>query len=208
MTGCFGCRILWAAVRRVSGSAVCASARTPRREGTIRHGAREGRPVGRVSRARPPCLRDVRNPHYGFFADVQEANPWKSLLNGFGEFLDVEEWTDRSDDVSFSYVLTPHRRSRSFWLLWLSAVGPYALLAYGEGPDTPLARADVVTGCGENRPAEEDRVIDLLRDAGLTLLSAEEIEATVDFRPPDGRFPVSTFVMLFGESDVPWWHDG
>lgn len=58
-----------------------------------------------------------------------------------------------------------------------------------------LARADVVTGFGEDRQAEEKRIIELLRDAGLTLLSAEEVEATVDFHPPDGRFPVSTFVM-------------
>lgn len=151
---------------------------------------------------------DLRNPYYGFFADAQGNNPWKPLLRGFGEFLDVEEWTDRTDDVSFSYVLTPHRRSRSSWSLWLSAVGPYALLAYSEDPDTPLARADVVTGSGEDRHAEEKRIIEMLRDAGLTLLSAEEIEMTVDFHPPDGRFPVSTFVMLFGESDVPWWHDG
>ncbi|MER6793505.1 hypothetical protein [Amycolatopsis mediterranei] len=42
----------------------------------------------------------------------------------------------------------------------------------------------------------------------MTLLGAEEIEMTVDFRPPDDRFPVSAFVMLFGESDVPWWHEG
>ncbi|WP_410586215.1 hypothetical protein [Amycolatopsis sp. lyj-23] len=151
---------------------------------------------------------DLRNPYYGFFADAQENDPWKSLLRRFAEFLSVEEWTDRTDDVSFSYVLTPHRRSRSAWLLWLSAVGPYAFLAYGEDPDTPLARADVVTGSAENRPAEENRIIEMLREAGLTLLSAEEIEATVDFHPPDGRFPVSTFVLLFGESDVPWWHGG
>lgn len=39
---------------------------------------------------------DLRNPYYGFFADVQEDNPWKPLLHGFGEFLDVEEWTGRS----------------------------------------------------------------------------------------------------------------
>ncbi|WP_328614436.1 hypothetical protein OHS18_41250 [Amycolatopsis sp. NBC_00355] len=151
---------------------------------------------------------DLRNPYYGFFADAQENNPWKSLLRGFGEFLDVEEWTDRTDDVSFSYVLSPHRRSRSGWLLWLSAVGPYAFLAYGDDPDTPLARDDVVTDFGEDRPAEEKRIIELLRNAGLTLLSAEEIEMTVDFHPPDGSFPVSAFVMLFSESDVPWWHEG
>ncbi|MEV7098892.1 hypothetical protein AB0M80_39290 [Amycolatopsis sp. NPDC051045] len=66
----------------------------------------------------------------------------------------------------------------------------------------------MVTGFGENRPAEEKRIIEMLREAGLTWLSAGEIEATVDFHPPDGRFPVSTFVLLFGESDVPWWHDG
>jgi len=150
---------------------------------------------------------DLQNPYYGFFSDALRDNRWKSLLDGLGEFLDVEDWTD-SLDVSVSYTLTPRRRRWSGWSLWLSAVGPYAFLAYGEDPDTPLTRADVVAGAGENRPAEEKRIIELLRAAGLTLLSAEEIEATVDFRPPDGRFPVSTFVMLFGESDVPWWHDG
>ncbi|MGW4062826.1 hypothetical protein ACWEGE_31400 [Amycolatopsis sp. NPDC004747] len=150
---------------------------------------------------------DLQNPYYGFFSDALRDNRWKPLLDGFREFLDVEDWTDPLD-VSVSYTLQPHRRSRSGWSLWLSAVGPYAFLAYGDAPDTPLARADVVTGADENRPLEEKRIIELLREAGLTLLSAEEVEATVDFHPPDGRFPVSTFAMLFGESDVPWWHGG
>jgi hypothetical protein len=148
---------------------------------------------------------DLRNPYYGFFADALNDNPWKPLLRGFEEFLKVEDWTDRTDDVSFSYVLEPRRRSRSVWSLWLSAVGPYSFLTYSDAGNE-LARADVVTGLGQGRPAEEARIIGMLRAAGLTLLSAEEIEMTVDFHPPDGRFPVSAFVLLFGESDVPWWH--
>ncbi len=147
---------------------------------------------------------DLQNPYYGFFSDALRDNRWKPVLDGFREFLHVEDWTDPLD-VSVSYTLQPHRRSRSAWSLWLSAVGPYSLLTYSDA-GRELARADVVTGFGEDRPAEEKRIIELLRDAGLTLLSAEEVEATVDFHPPDGRFPVSAFVMLFGESDVPWWY--
>ncbi|WIY02430.1 hypothetical protein QRX60_00715 [Amycolatopsis mongoliensis] len=92
------------------------------------------------------------------------------------------------------------------WSLWLSAVGPFALLARTP-VDGEIARSDVVVGVGPETPPEGARIITLLREAGVRLLSAEEVETTVvDFLPWDGRFPVSLFVVLFGDTDVPWWH--
>ncbi|WP_326948315.1 hypothetical protein OG439_05850 [Amycolatopsis sp. NBC_01307] len=146
---------------------------------------------------------DLRKPDYGFFQDALATRPWEPVMARLQEFLRVEDWTDREDDVSFSYVLTTGRRSPG-WLLWLSAVGPFALLVYCPADDE-IVRADVVVEANPDRPSEM-RVVAVLREAGVRLLSAGEIETTVDFRPMDGRFPVSLFVLVFGDTDVPWWH--
>jgi hypothetical protein len=149
------------------------------------------------------AYRDLQDPDYGFVAEALAAQPWRPVVDQLRQFLRVEDWTDREDDVSFSYVLKAGRRS-PVWLLWLSAVGPFALLACPA--DTELGRADVVTAPRADGPAEETRIIRVLREARLRLLTAAVVESTVDFRPPDGRFPTSVFVLLFGDSDVPWWH--
>lgn len=64
----------------------------------------------------------------------------------------------------------------------------------------------MVTGVIPGRRAEEERIVTAIQEAGVRLLGAEKIETTVDFRPWDGRFPASLFVMIFGDTDVPWWH--
>jgi hypothetical protein len=149
---------------------------------------------------------DLQKPDYSFFSEALETLPWRPVIDQLRQFLRVEDWTDREDDVSFSYVLKPGHRARAAWLLWLSAVGPFALLTYGLA-DTELERGHVLTEPRAEGPAEEARIVQVLRDAGLQLLSAEEVESTVvDFRPWNGKFPASTFVLLFGDTDVPWWH--
>lgn len=151
---------------------------------------------------------DLQNPDYGFFGDALEVRPWRPVVDRLREFMRVEDWTDREDGVSFTYELQVKRRRRHapVWSVWLSAVGPFALLGGGP-PDIELRRADVVTKPRPDGHADEARIIQVLEEAGIQLLSAEEVEWTVnDFRPWDGRFPVSVFVLLFGESDVPWWH--
>jgi hypothetical protein len=49
------------------------------------------------------------------------------------------------------------------------------------------------------------RIIDTIHAAGFSLLSAEDVEATVIFKPYQEVFPVTLFVMLFEEEEVPWW---
>jgi hypothetical protein len=147
---------------------------------------------------------DLQKPDYGFFSQALRDRPWESLVERLRRFLRVEDWTDREDDVSFSYEMQVGRSSPA-WSLWLSAVGPFALLAYSSAGGE-LLRSDVVVDVGSEMPPEGTEIITLLRDSGVRLLSAEEVETTVDFRPADGRFPASLFVMLFGDSDVPWWH--
>ncbi|MCR6485135.1 hypothetical protein M8542_20095 [Amycolatopsis sp. OK19-0408] len=129
---------------------------------------------------------DLRKPGYAFFEEALRTRPWEPLVERLRQVMRVEDWTDREDDVSFSYVLDRSRHSEA-WLLWLSAVGPFALLVHAPAPAAePMARSGVITG--------------------VRLLSAEEVETTVDFAPAGGRFPASLFVLLFGDSDVPWWH--
>jgi len=127
------------------------------------------------------------------------------LLNRLQRFLTVEEWTDREDDVCLSYVLQTGPGS-AVWSLWLSLAGPFALLTSTADGET-VARADVVTELTSELPPEAGQILQLLDEAGAQLLSAAEIESTAAFRPASGTVPASVFVMLFGDTDVPWWHE-
>lgn len=160
---------------------------------------------------------DLHKPNYSFFSEAWERQPWKPVIDELRQFLRVEDWTNGNDDVSFSYVLQPprrfsvlrrERRPALAWSLWLSAVGPFALFAGGPA-DIELHREEVIVEPRADGPAEEARVVEILKKAGLKLLSADDIEQTVvEFRPWDGRFPASVFVVLFSDTDVPWWHVG
>lgn len=158
---------------------------------------------------------DLLKPDYSFFSEAWEQQPWRPVVDELRQFLRVEDWTNGNDDVSFSYVLQPprrfsllrrERRPAMAWTVWLSAVGPFALFAGGPA-DTELVREEVIVEPRPDGPAEEARVVEILKKAGVKLLSAEDVEQTVvEFRPWDGRFPASVFVVLFSDTDVPWWH--
>lgn len=168
-----------------------------------------------VTRYARQAYGDLHKPDYSFFSTALEEQPWRALADELRQFLRISDETDYEDGVSFCYALEPPRRFSllrreprlaKVWTLWLSAVGPFALFAGGP-PYTELVREGVIVEPRPDGPIEEARVIEILKDAGLKLLSAEDIEQTVvEFRPWDGRFPASVFVVLFGDTDVPWWH--
>lgn len=158
---------------------------------------------------------DLLKPDYKFFAEALEAQPWRALVEELRQFLRVSDETDYEDGVSFCYALEPPRRfsllrreprPAKVWTVWLSAVGPFALFAGGP-PYVDLVREEVIVEPRPDGPPEEAQVVEILKEAGFKLLSANDIEQTVvEFRPWDGRFPASVFVVLFGDTDVPWWH--
>ncbi|MFI9386707.1 hypothetical protein [Kutzneria sp. NPDC052558] len=167
---------------------------------------------GVLARARQ-AYGDLQHPDDGFFALALAEQPWRPVVDRLREFLTVEEWTDREDGVSFSYVLARPRRRREpagpVWALWLSAVGPYGLLGYGAA-GSELAREEVRIAPFPDGPPEQYRLFDVLLAAGVELLSAEQVELSVpEFRPfraePDA-VPPPMFVLLFGDEDAPWRH--
>ena len=175
---------------------------------------------GVLARARD-AYGDLRAPTDRFFVEALRDQPWRGVVDRLREFLVVREVTDREDGVSFAYVLTRPRRwtwSRlgvqrraddSAWVLWLSAVGPYGLVGYGAA-GAELAREEVVTAPFAGGPEEQRPVFDVLRGAGVHLLSAEQVETSVpEFRPfrsDEDTVTPTVFTLLFGGEDVPWHH--
>ncbi|MEV1118193.1 hypothetical protein AB0I91_24280 [Actinosynnema sp. NPDC049800] len=147
---------------------------------------------------------DLGKPDYSFFQRARENNPWAGLLKSLSARFKLEDWTDWEDGVGFSYTVRSRADSNRSWSLWLSAVGPYALLCANVAET--LRRQDVITFADEADPDPADLVREL-HAASLTLLTADEVETTVDFTSFEGKYPASTFVLLFGEEDVPWWHE-
>jgi hypothetical protein len=152
------------------------------------------------------AYKDLGDPDYHFFAAALARDPWQGLTNELSAFVKVEDWTDRDNGVGFSYVLVDRHDKSASWSLWLSAVGPFAFLcvnpAHGE-----LRRQDVLVSPIGSTNSVERQIIGAIGASGARLLDAEAVETSVDFAASDGRFPTSVFVLLFGEDDVPWWHE-
>lgn len=144
------------------------------------------------------------DPDYGFFAAALEGCVWKNVIDELKGIVNVEDWTDREDGVGISLELSARGggRGSGVWSLWLSAVGPYALLAFSVGE---IRREDVLVSPRPDASCEERRIIEVLREANFLMVSADDAErAVVEFCPEEKDFPSSTFLMIFGESGVPW----
>ncbi|PRX44432.1 hypothetical protein B0I32_15119 [Nonomuraea fuscirosea] len=161
-------------------------------------------PVDDILRHARAAYGDLRKPDYLFFRHAQENNPWAGLLKSLSARFKLEDWSDWEDGVGFSYAVRGRADSKRSWSLWLSAVGPYAFLCANVAET--LRRQDVITSADVTDPDPAELVREL-HAAGATLLTADEIETTVDFTSFEGKYPASTFVLLFGEEDVPWWHE-
>jgi hypothetical protein len=193
----------------------------------------EGVDLGEVLAHARRSYGDLQNPDYGFYSYAPEprrrfdwlrgllgvrsdpagagveavAMPsWCAAIDQLRSFLHAEDWTG-PDDVSYSYTLATRRSGGGTWSLWLSAVGPFALLTYVPAGHRWIERAHVRTGSWPGGPPEAARIFEILRDAGVQLLRAADVEeAVVEFRPWHGRVPASVFTVLFSDDEVPWWH--
>jgi len=157
---------------------------------------------------------DLNDPDYGFFADGNRRKTLSAVINRLRQLVDVTDWSDYEDGVSLRSTLEEKRhwwQSKStepIWTLWLSAVGPFGLLLETPVTSSELSRDDVVMTIDESESQLGRRITGILREEGVRLLAPADVEATVGFKPYHEVFPVTAFVMLFEEENVPWWHPG
>jgi hypothetical protein len=140
------------------------------------------------------------DPQYFKISRVMEARPYEALIAAIEPEFHVTDTTDENDDVAFVYALNQQGRS---WILGLSAAGPFALFARVDLMSQ--AWTSILTPDTRDLDQREQWTMRKLEDAGLRLLSREELESTVPVTLPGEDSRATAYHALFANSGVlPW----
>ena len=143
----------------------------------------------------------LEDPRYFTITETMQRHPYEELIEEIGREFQVEDTTDENTDVSFIYAL--ERKSES-WALAISAVGPYAIFA--RGLPTSEAWGEILQPTSTGLLDHEVRLMRRLSDAGLRLLSKEELEHHIPLHIL-GRDPAEVRIYQAAFSDagiLPW----
>ncbi|GAA2621448.1 hypothetical protein SMC26_17460 [Actinomadura fulvescens] len=151
-----------------------------------------------ISRRIEDTYGSLAEPNFGSVAAGLEARPYDRLAEEIGTVFKVAEDVDPDDDHGFMYSL---ERGGRRWVLVLSLVGPYAAFArVSNAWDTLLTRTS------PDLSDEERWLVEKVSQAGLQLLTQEELERPIDlrlFNVEPGS--VRVFHALFTDSPgLPW----
>jgi len=156
---------------------------------------------------------DPMHPDWAFAEPEQRRRKLYPVIEPLRAAFKIVEFSNLDDGVSLSFELTEKRgwflrdssEAHAVWTLWLSAAAPVALLVEGRSDVKDIRRDDVMSDESKSTYRSGQKIIDTIHAAGFSLLSAEDVEATVIFKAYQEGFPVTLFVMLFEEEEVPWW---
>ncbi|MER7847783.1 hypothetical protein ABTZ03_28005 [Kitasatospora sp. NPDC096077] len=168
--------------------------------------SQEARIEGYLDRARL-TYGTLDDPDFGFTAGAFDERPHRDLVAKLAELVEVEDMTDLNDNVCFDYGLV---RRRAEWKLKLSMVGPYAMLLRVTRGWPRRFRILGVEVIEEPAAGTEQAIAELVREAGFTMVSAEDAEYPVRFNA-SGTEPVEgpLYRVLFstvpeGVEDLSW----
>lgn len=143
---------------------------------------------------------DLHRPDFGFIARAAQSQPYGALIEHMRAMAKVYELSNWNDDVAYCFRL--EFPSSEKMLLWLSAVGPFAMLHCAIYDPRPLERQDLAT---ERQPTRhEAEVIDLVSSAGFRFPSLEDLMTAVDFAPINDTGPVPLVRLLFSDNADFW----
>lgn len=143
----------------------------------------------------------LEDPKYFGISDRMRSRPYEPLIEDICREFEVEDTTDTNTDVGFIYALARQAHS---WALALSAVGPYAILARGLAGSA--AWGEILTPASPDLTPDETRLIRGVSDAGLRLLTREELEHPIPLHIL-GTDPatVRVYQAAFSNADIlPW----
>lgn len=131
-------------------------------------------------------------PSYDFVIKKYEEDPYKDLINDISKIFYVIDSTDINDDVSFNYQI---RYGEKEWHLAISMVGQYAIFyrivkeEFANYLDSYKVLLD-----------EEKKIIYLLDNFGLQILTEQILKYTIDFNMPNNEnSKVTIYQCLFSE---------
>ncbi|MFH8380821.1 hypothetical protein ACH4E7_07750 [Kitasatospora sp. NPDC018058] len=146
----------------------------------------EARIEGYLDRARL-TYGTLEDPDFSFTARAFNEQPYRDLVAKLAEIVKVEDMTDLNDNTCFDYGLIQRRAE---WKLKLSMVGPYAMLTRVTRGWPRRFRILSVEVVEEPTAGTEQAIVELVREAGFTMISAADAEYSVRFAADPGAEPV------------------
>ncbi|MFC9973757.1 hypothetical protein ACFVH6_22955 [Spirillospora sp. NPDC127200] len=143
---------------------------------------------------------DLARPDFAAVSRTLREEPYRSVLASLPRHFDIIEPNGDEEDHSFTYIV---EQAGARWAVYLSAVGPYAVLGRLRRDESWHA---VLTPDAEGLTAGERTIIDRVRAAGLSFLDRRILEYPVPLRldiAEPGNLRV--FQALFTDTDIlPW----
>lgn len=146
------------------------------------------------------AYKNLDQPDFGFVRKVFSARPYDPLIKRMRDYAVVEECTEAEDDVCFSYLL---KGRNALWKLDLSVVGPYGIFVRLR---SRVEAEDFITYSRDDLTGFEIKISDLLKRAGVKLLSMDELNVSMPMTLYNtGRDKVRLYQALFSDRDrLPW----
>lgn len=166
-------------------------------------------PVGLLEALRR-AYGSIERPLWNFVAEAEQRQPFTPLISHISRDVGVEcvqDMTDTNEDVAFVYAVRSVLGQTM--LVYLSMVGPYALLVpqsggvrSGDERVAPGFAAPVTAAPDGDHLAA--RVLHAVRHAGFYVMDATDAVAQIDMFDGEQR-PATVFSLLFENGgDPPW----
>ena len=146
------------------------------------------------------AYKNLDHPDFSFVKRVFHARPYDPLIKRLRDYAVVEELTEGEDDVCFSYLF---KGQSALWKLDLSVVGPFGIFVRLK---SRIGSQDFLHYTKEDLTGFEHKVLDVLKGAGIKLLTVEElsIEMPMTLYNTD-RERVRLYQALFSDREkLPW----
>jgi hypothetical protein len=137
----------------------------------------------------------LEDPDFAFVGKAMEVQVYERLLDQLEQTFEILETTDEAEDVAFTYLVSSESQDLG---LWLSMVGPYALIQRVEEDEVEILRApysDV-----------EAEVLATLSEHHISLVPEEALRHLIRMELPEAvAGKVTLYQALFDNSQaVPW----
>ena len=144
---------------------------------------------------------DLSAPDFGLINDTIERRPYASLVRKFADFctIDDDEHNSWHDDVGLCvYLSHGKRREKQSCVVWMSYVGPYALVHLGLPADRKVLRDDDFVYAGSPAPEWLAQVRSVLESAGFWVMPPWLLREKMDFYSvDDGAVQSMPMVRVF-----------
>ena len=144
------------------------------------------------------AYKSLENPNFAFVSRAIKVQSYSRLLDQLGQSFTLFETTDENDDVAFTNLVSSESQDLG---LWLSMVGPYALIQRVGEDHVETLRAPF--------SSQEELLIATLREHHIALVSEDLLRHRIRMNLDEAaKGKVTLYQALFDNSQALPWDQG